>query len=78
MAHDSGLSGPAVAGTKPKAVMIEAGRDYHWCACHWCACHWCACGHRHLSEFNGNDITTWKRDMAELSGISFAGVDSRR
>ena len=36
-----------------------------------------ACGHRHLSEFNGNDITTWKRDMAELSGISFAGVDSR-
>jgi len=36
-----------------------------------------ACGHRHLGEFNGNDITTWKRDMAELSGISFAGVDSR-
>ena len=68
MAHDSGLSGPAVAGTKPKAVTIEAGRDYLWCAC----------GHRHLSEFNGNDITTWKRDMAELTGISFAGVDPHR
>jgi hypothetical protein len=33
MAHDSGLSKPAVAGTKPKSVTIEAGRDYHWCAC---------------------------------------------
>ncbi len=68
MAHDSGLSGPAIAGTKPKAMTIEAGRDYRWCAC----------GHRHLSKFNGNNITTWKRDMAELSGISFAGVDSHR
>ena len=29
MAHDSGLSGPAIAGKKPKAVTIEAGRDYH-------------------------------------------------
>ncbi len=67
MAHDSSLSKPAVAGTKPKAVTIEAGRDYHWCAC----------GHRHLSKLNGTDITAWKRDMAELSGISFAGVDSR-
>ncbi len=37
-----------------------------------------ACGHHHLSEFSGNDITTWKRDMAELSGISFAGIDPRR
>ncbi len=27
------MSGPAVAGTKPKAVTIEAGRDYLWCAC---------------------------------------------
>ncbi len=33
MAHDSSLSAPTVAGTKPKAVTIEAGRDYHWCAC---------------------------------------------
>jgi glutamate synthase domain-containing protein 2 len=32
-----------------------------------------ACGHHHLSEFNGNDVTTWKRDMADLAGISFAG-----
>jgi glutamate synthase domain-containing protein 2 len=32
-----------------------------------------ACGHHHLSAFNGKDITTWKRDMADLAGISFAG-----
>ena len=33
-----------------------------------------ACGHTHLSQFNVNDITTWKREMADLSGISYAGV----
>jgi glutamate synthase domain-containing protein 2/CDGSH-type Zn-finger protein len=33
-----------------------------------------ACGHSHLNQFNADDITTWKKDMAELSGINFAGV----
>ena len=33
-----------------------------------------ACGHNHLSRFNANDITTWKKDMAEMTGIQFAGV----
>lgn len=33
-----------------------------------------ACGHDHLNQFNGNDLTTWKKEMAELSGVSFAGV----
>jgi len=33
-----------------------------------------ACGHTHLRQFNANDITTWKRDMAELAGIPYAGV----
>ena len=33
-----------------------------------------ACGHKNLSDFNYNDITTWKHEMAELSGIKFAGV----
>ncbi|MFT5222764.1 MAG: glutamate synthase domain-containing protein 2/CDGSH-type Zn-finger protein [Glaciecola sp.] len=32
-----------------------------------------ACGHDHLSGFQRTDLTTWKRDMAELSGISFGG-----
>jgi glutamate synthase domain-containing protein 2 len=32
-----------------------------------------ACGHDHLNKFNQKDITTWKKDMAELSGIKFAG-----
>ena len=32
-----------------------------------------ACGHAHLSQFNPNDITTWKKPMAELTGIAFAG-----
>lgn len=33
-----------------------------------------ACGHNHLNKFNINDITTWKKDMAELTGIKFGGV----
>jgi len=33
-----------------------------------------ACGHSSLDQFNIEDLTTWKREMAELSGIRFAGV----
>jgi glutamate synthase domain-containing protein 2 len=33
-----------------------------------------ACGHDHLNKFNQNDITTWKKDMADLTGIQFGGV----
>jgi rubrerythrin len=33
-----------------------------------------ACGHTHLRQFNVNDITTWKREMADLTGIRYAGV----
>ncbi|MCZ6705825.1 MAG: glutamate synthase-related protein, partial [Bacteroidetes bacterium] len=33
-----------------------------------------ACGHDTLSEFNPNDLTTWKEEMARLSGVRFAGV----
>ncbi len=33
-----------------------------------------ACGHSRLSNFRHNDITTWKRELADLSGIRFAGV----
>ena len=35
-----------------------------------------ACGHRHLSEFHANDLTSWDRSIAELAAIHFAG-DSR-
>ena len=35
-----------------------------------------ACGHDHLGKFDSNDITTWKKHMAELTGIRFAGVDN--
>lgn len=33
-----------------------------------------ACGHDHLSHFNQADLTTWKKDMAELSGVAYGGV----
>ncbi len=33
-----------------------------------------ACGHDDLSKLTHSDITTWKRDIADLSGVQFAGV----
>jgi glutamate synthase domain-containing protein 2 len=33
-----------------------------------------ACGHHHLSEFTMDDLTTWKRDMAALTGVAYGGV----
>ena len=37
-----------------------------------------ACGHSHINQFNKNDLATWNRDMAELSGIEYAGFSSSR
>ncbi|MFK7754495.1 MAG: glutamate synthase-related protein [Sedimentitalea sp.] len=33
-----------------------------------------ACGHDHLGKFTLDDLTTWKRDMSDLSGVAFGGV----
>jgi len=33
-----------------------------------------ACGHRHLSEFTPDDLTSFKRDIADLVGVAYAGV----
>lgn len=32
-----------------------------------------ACGHDHLNQFNREDIATWHKSMAELTGIAFSG-----
>jgi hypothetical protein len=33
-----------------------------------------ACGHSHLGDFRPEDLTTWKKEMADLTGIAYAGV----
>ncbi|MEX5728322.1 glutamate synthase domain-containing protein 2/CDGSH-type Zn-finger protein [Rhodovulum iodosum] len=33
-----------------------------------------ACGHDKLSDLSQRDLATWKREMADLSGVRFAGV----
>jgi glutamate synthase domain-containing protein 2 len=33
-----------------------------------------ACGHHHLNEFSADDLTTWKWEMAHLTGIPYGGV----
>jgi len=32
-----------------------------------------ACGHAHLNQFTRKDLTTWKREMADLTGVPYAG-----
>jgi len=32
-----------------------------------------ACGHDSLSGFSVNDLSSWKREMADLTGVSYAG-----
>ncbi len=33
-----------------------------------------ACGHDHLSKFNAGDLTTWKKEMSDLTGVAYGGV----
>ncbi len=32
-----------------------------------------ACGHAHLNQFNPDDLATWQREMALLSGVAYSG-----
>ncbi|MFC1535640.1 glutamate synthase-related protein, partial [Candidatus Neomarinimicrobiota bacterium] len=34
-----------------------------------------ACGHTHLNQFGKDDLTSWKREVAELTGVKYAGVE---
>ena len=36
-----------------------------------------ASGHRHLRDFNKEDLTTYHVDMAKLTGVNYGGVDGR-
>ncbi|MDA8793132.1 glutamate synthase-related protein [Bacteriovoracaceae bacterium] len=33
-----------------------------------------ACGHDHLNKLKREDLTTWKREMSDLSGVRFSGL----
>jgi glutamate synthase domain-containing protein 2/nitrite reductase/ring-hydroxylating ferredoxin subunit len=33
-----------------------------------------ACGHTHLKDLSRHDLTTWKREIASLTGVRYAGV----
>jgi len=35
-----------------------------------------ACGHNHLNQFSLDDLSTWKREMADLAGIFRVGVSN--
>lgn len=34
-----------------------------------------ACGHHSLQQFNRNDLSTWNREMALLSGVNYSGLN---
>jgi glutamate synthase domain-containing protein 2 len=33
-----------------------------------------ACGHNEFRQFNKNDLATWHKDMASLSGVAYSGI----
>lgn len=33
-----------------------------------------ACGHNELNKLSMNDLTTWKKSISELTGISYGGI----
>ncbi|MFQ5329349.1 MAG: glutamate synthase-related protein [Thermodesulfobacteriota bacterium] len=37
-----------------------------------------ACGHSHVNQFNRDDLATWNRKLADLSGIEYSGFDGER
>jgi glutamate synthase domain-containing protein 2 len=37
-----------------------------------------ACGHDSLQQFQRSDLTSWKRDVADLAGVEYAGAGRRR
>jgi len=37
-----------------------------------------ACGHTRLSDFSLDDLSTWSREMSDLTGIRYAGVGEER
>lgn len=37
-----------------------------------------ACGHSHLNQFNGNDLASWDKSLAELAGIEWSGFSKNR
>jgi hypothetical protein len=36
-----------------------------------------ACGHSRLDAFSQDDLTTWKREMRDLTGIHYGGAGTR-
>ena len=37
-----------------------------------------ACGHDHFNKFNKDDLATWHREMAFLSGVNYAGFSRQK
>jgi glutamate synthase domain-containing protein 2 len=33
-----------------------------------------SCGHDHLNKFRKDELTSWKKEIADLCGIKFAGL----
>ena len=36
-----------------------------------------ACGHDALSKFNNEDLATWHRELAYMSGVRYSGITGR-
>ena len=37
-----------------------------------------ACAHTHLNQFHADDLSAWKKEMADLSGVTYSGIGARQ
>lgn len=37
-----------------------------------------ACGHNHLNQFEKQDLASWHKSLADLSGVAYSGYDPKR
>jgi len=55
---------PIIANNKPVKVEMTEGEEYYFCAC----------GYGLLNLFSIDDLATWHKEMALLSGVKFSGL----
>lgn len=74
------MGNPVIADNKPTKVKLEKDEEYLFCTCGrsdkqpFCDGSHAGTGGHLPGKFSIDDLSTWNRDMALLSGVRYAGV----
>ena len=65
-----------VTDNKPKQVALSKDEEYFFVSVGLMKVMAHACGHDAFNKFNKDDLATWHREMALLSGVMYSGFGS--